>query len=149
MFEHFPTSMSSTSYFSGHKIVDKVGFSHLDFITAGNVGELVYADIIDRINFENGRGSCSQSDSSEKCTWHRIKRVTFLPKFPPLIIHFWGRQGAVKKSPSVLVNSVSKRQESNFFQSSLQHCKEKKRTLHTHWGKNHIRKISFLTKFTF
>ena len=47
----------------GHEIVKKAGWSHLDFITAGNVGQLVYADIIDRMNLDSGRGRCHQKDS--------------------------------------------------------------------------------------
>ena len=51
----------------GYQIIDKAGWSHLDFITAGNVGTLVYADIIDRITLDSGwQGSCSQSNDG--CT---------------------------------------------------------------------------------
>ena len=46
-----------------HKTVNRDGWSHLDFITAGNAGDLVYKDLIKRLDQISGlRGTESCSD---------------------------------------------------------------------------------------
>lgn len=41
----------------GYKIVQRLGWSHLDFITSANAGELIYRDIIQRLNLDQ---TCSK-----------------------------------------------------------------------------------------
>lgn len=46
----------------GHEIVPRKGWSHLDFVTAANAGDLVYKDIINRMNSLN---FCHMKDECE------------------------------------------------------------------------------------